>query len=110
MTLASRSANESLGSAFCRDAAKAPNVLEALAGIGIWSLRNELGDHAGLAKLVVLNIKPMHISAISSDARQPTASVTLGRHLLKPFPAAARQMGRQAVRRRQRHGPADRGS
>jgi hypothetical protein len=28
------------------EVAKAPNILEALAGVGVWSLENELGDHA----------------------------------------------------------------
>ena len=37
-----------------------PTSWRPLPGVGIWSLRNELGNHAGLAKLVVLNIKPMH--------------------------------------------------
>jgi hypothetical protein len=45
--------------------AKAPNFLEALAGV---RSENELGDHAELTKLVVvLNAKTMRGSAIGSQ-------------------------------------------
>ena len=76
------------------EAAKAPNILEALARGRYLVSRNELGDHAEWTKLVfVLNIESMHQSPIGSKshsiqfrARQGVRKATLASILRKSRP------------------------
>jgi hypothetical protein len=77
------------------EAAKAPNILEALARGRYLVSRNELGDHAEWTKLVfVLNIESMHQSPIGSEshsirfrARQGVRKATLASILRKSRPS-----------------------